>query len=266
MLSDETVSSWIAAFAVFVVLSIVALQTPREVKEYSLFRQSTDTGERIAFFRKWLFESFSLYTLVSLTILFLIGRLDELSSLPPEFVALQRSIFDSNLPEEAAFRDLSFSYAMGIIVGVCLAIFIGLMLRKAVAIVGSKLKINAPDIEPLIPRNGKERFPVMALTVNASVGEEFFFRLLLPLTLVLIGVPTLWAFVLAIIVFGLVHLYQGWTGVALTAFAGLALTYVYLRAGSIWTPVAVHFLINAVALFIRPSLSQLLGDKSKGTN
>ena len=53
---------------------------------------------------------------------------------------------------------------------------------------------------------------------------------------------------------------------ALTALAGLVLTYTYLRAGSIWTPVAVHFLINTIALLIRPPLIRMLGGKSEGAN
>lgn len=266
MVSDGIAASWIAAVAVFAVVLIVLIQAPRELREYSTFSQSKDTKERISFFYKWLRESFLLYTLVSLAVLFVIGRLDALSGFPPEFAALREAVMTMGSTADPDAQDLSFSYVLGILVGAGLAIFAGLMVKKAAGTIGSKLRLSAPDIEPLIPRNSKERFPVMALVANASVGEELFFRLLLPLALVMIGVPPLWAFAFSIVVFGLVHLYQGWIGVALTALAGLVLTYTYLRAGSIWTPVAVHFLINTIALLIRPPLIRMLGGKSEGAN
>ena len=90
MLSDTSIAPWIAAIAVFAVILIIFIQTPREVREYSAFSKSNNTEERISFFRKWLRESFLLYTLLSLAVLFVIGRLDTLSGFPPEFAALRR--------------------------------------------------------------------------------------------------------------------------------------------------------------------------------
>ena len=262
----ETVAPWFAAFIVFFVLLFVAIRTPHDIEEYQQLRESRETSERIAFFGKWLRESFLLYTVSSLVVLLAIGRIDALSSLPQEFVTAQNLLNIGDAPVETVSQDVSFFNVLGLITGFVLAILLGLLLNKAVAIGGSKLKIKPPDIEPLIPRNGRERFAVIALAINASFGEEFFFRLVLPMTLVMIGVPALPAFAVTIIIFGLVHLYQGWVGVLLTAFVGCMLTYAYLRAGSIWTPVAIHFLINIIGLVIRPTLSRLFGAGGKETN
>src|SRR5581483_523580 len=41
------------------------------------------------------------------------------------------------------------------------------------------------DVEPLMPRNGAETFWTAMLSINAGIGEELFFRLTLPLLIML---------------------------------------------------------------------------------
>lgn len=257
MPSIDILAPWIAAPIVFALLAYAVIRFPREVDEYAHFRKSEETTERIAFFRKWLREGFIIYTLIPLVVLFVIGRLDAFSSLPPEFVPVRDWLNLGDAPAVDDGKETSVPYVLGIVVGIGLAILLGLALRKIIAFSESRQNNIFPDIKPLLPRNGRERFPVMVLALNASFGEELFFRVLLPLTLIMVGVPPVLALILAIIVFGLVHLYQGWMGVILTALVGVLLTYAYLRSGSIWVPVAAHLLININGLFIRPILSRL---------
>ena len=84
------------------------------------------------------------------------------------------------------------------------------------------------DIEPLMPRNGAETLWTGLLSINAGVGEELFFRLALPLLIVLVTGNVVAAFAVAAIMFGLVHVYQGWVGVLATTFLGFVFTGVYL--------------------------------------
>lgn len=92
------------------------------------------------------------------------------------------------------------------------------------------------------------------MSINAGLSEELFFRLALPLLLVLV-IGNVWvAFGLAAIVFGLAHLYQGLVGVVATTAVGVLLTAFYLALGSIWIAVLVHAAIDLVGLVLRPLL------------
>ncbi len=114
------------------------------------------------------------------------------------------------------------------------------------------------DIAPLLPRNGAESAHAAVLSLNAGLSEELFFRLLLPLLLVLTLHNSGVAFIVAAIVFGLVHLYQGWVGVLVTTAMGLMLTALYLATRSIWVVVGVHALFDLFGLVLRPALARRL--------
>ena len=75
-----------------------------------------------------------------------------------------------------------------------------------------------------MPRNGAETVWTGLLSINAGIGEELFFRLALPLLIVLVTGNVIAAFAVAAIVFGLVHVYQGWVGVLATTFLGVVFT------------------------------------------
>jgi membrane protease YdiL (CAAX protease family) len=113
------------------------------------------------------------------------------------------------------------------------------------------------DIEPLMPRNGAETFWTGLLSVNAGLGEELFFRLVLPLLIALVTGNTALAFVAAALVFGMVHSYQGWVGVLATTVLGLVFTGLYLASGALALPIAVHAGIDLMALVVRPTLARL---------
>ncbi len=51
------------------------------------------------------------------------------------------------------------------------------------------------------------------LGASAGVVEEVFFRLYLPLLLVMAGMSAMAAFAAAVLPFALLHRYQGWIGV-----------------------------------------------------
>ncbi|NML07635.1 CPBP family intramembrane metalloprotease [Sphingomonas sp. G-3-2-10] len=116
----------------------------------------------------------------------------------------------------------------------------------------------AGDVEALLPRNGRETLCGALLSLNAGATEELFFRLYLPLLLVLAGLNPVAAFVVAAIVFGLVHLYQGAAGVLATGVLGAALTLAYLLSGSLALPILLHVAIDLNALVVRPTLTRLM--------
>ncbi|ASG20597.1 hypothetical protein Y958_07090 [Nitrospirillum viridazoti CBAmc] len=56
------------------------------------------------------------------------------------------------------------------------------------------------------------------------------------------------------LVFGLAHLYLGWRGGAATTIAGMFLSLVYLAAGNLLVPIAVHLATDWVGLLVLPRL------------
>ena len=88
---------------------------------------------------------------------------------------------------------------------------------------------------------------LLAIAVSPAICEEILFRgailsgfrrTLRPVTTVL----------LVGILFGLFHIFI--YRVPSTAFIGIAITYVVLRAGSIYPGMLMHFLVNALAVLI----------------
>ena len=55
---------------------------------------------------------------------------------------------------------------------------------------------------------------------------------------------------IASLVFGLGHLYQGWKGIAATSAAGLILSSVYAATGSLFAPAVIHIFGNMRAVLI----------------
>lgn len=81
----------------------------------------------------------------------------------------------------------------------------------------------------------------------APIAEEFFFRGLLQTFLIGIARNRWVAIGLTAVVFGVVHLSQPHTVVALTAF-GVLLGYAYERTGSLVAPIMIHAVFNLKTL------------------
>ena len=257
-MSDLTTSAWFPALILIAVLVYLAVTVWKDTREYSAFKNSDETPVRIAYFRKWWRKGFFLYTLLPLLILTLLGRGEVLSGVPLELSAARDSLTggvgSSSAAVEINLDDLSLPFVLGVLFAFVIGVLFVAVLTKAIGKSGA-----AGDFEPLLPRNARERWPVLLLSLNAGVGEEFFFRAMLPLLFVLAGmppVPALWA---CAAIFGLVHVYQGWLGVLVTGVLGMGLSYLYLKSDAIWYPMALHVLVNLNALFLRPALARLVG-------
>jgi len=102
-----------------------------------------------------------------------------------------------------------------------------------------------PDISALLPVTLHERLLWAAVAISAGVCEEVVFRGWLLATLHghadLGGVRLI---LVAAIVFGLAHVYQGITGVILTAFAGAFFCVLYIATGSLLVPILLHSLVD----------------------
>ena len=197
--------------------------------------------------RRWVLRSFLLFWGVSLAVLALLGRPGALLHPPSEFAALTASFH----------HDFSPGF-VPILIG---AVIGGAIAGAALAAVRQRRGKTAQpkilgDVEPLFPRNPDERRWTALLGANAGVGEELFFRLMLPLLIVLVTGNAWAAFVAAGLIFGLVHFYQGWVGILATTVAGFVFAALYLASGQIWLPILIHAVMNLNSLWLRPLLAE----------
>lgn len=178
---------------------------------------------------------------VSLVALALLGRLDALTRLPPEFA------------EPAAMAE-AWLPGLGTPVGVGL-ILLGLLIGGTIGAIVSRWRgrvFALGDISAVLPRAKGELGWAALLAVDAGVSEELFFRLLLPL-LIAQATGSAWiGFLGATALFGFAHRYQGWAGVAATTLVGVVMAAVYLASGRLWMAVLLHAAINLNGLVLRP--------------
>ena len=235
----------IPAILLAAVLALLGWFVRNDRAEYESFKALTRTEDRQALFRRWLLRSFLLFWGVSLLVLIVLGRIGALTAQPTEFAPLAGKLamhFDSGF-----VPILIGAVIGGVVAGAVLGSLLGRRGKKA------KPRVLG-DIEPLFPRNRQERWWTALLGVNAGVGEELFFRLMLPLLIALVSGSIVFAFVAAGLIFGLVHFYQGWVGILATTIVGSVFAALYLATGSIWIAILLHALMNLNSLWLRPLL------------
>lgn len=99
------------------------------------------------------------------------------------------------------------------------------------------------NVEPLLPRTPLEMQWFTAVSLTAGICEEILYRgFLIAYAAALVPKPA--AVVVASLLFGMGHAYQGSRGVAQTGLVGLGLALLYLLGGSLWIPMAVHAFID----------------------
>jgi membrane protease YdiL (CAAX protease family) len=229
--------AWLAALAWFV---------RDDLREYAAFKALTETHDRQKRFRAWLLKALLLFVGGGLLSLALMGRLAAVILEPDAFLFLTRA-FDARLPMTEVGPGLLGGLVSGLVGGVALSALLAQRTgRPALAQLG--------DVEPLMPRNTQESLWAVLLSLNAGVGEELVFRLVLPLLIATAFGSAAAGFLVAGVAFGAVHLYQGWKGVAATTAMGFLFAGLYLWTGSLAAPIALHVILDVLGLAVRPAL------------
>jgi membrane protease YdiL (CAAX protease family) len=113
----------------------------------------------------------------------------------------------------------------------------------------------------MIPHNKPERKWGALLAIAAGFNEEMMYRALL--LSVLVGIlgeaNVVLAAIIAVVLFGLSHSYQGVSGVVSTALMGMVLMAVYLCVGNIFVPMLLHFLIDFNAITVNSLVFERAG-------
>lgn len=228
------------------VLAGLCIWVRRDQAHYACFKQLEASPDRVRYYRRWTLQSFVILTGASAVTLGLLSRLDAVTGLPGEFRPIANLFQQPAAPQQA-----SPDYMIGLAVGLAL----GLIVTVAVQYRRLRKLFNPTigDIEPLMTRNGAEARAGLLLSLNAGFSEELFFRLALPLLIAEVTGSAALGLGAAVLAFGAAHAYQGWKGILVTTLAGGVLTVVYLQSGSLLRPMAMHAIIDIVALIIRPA-------------
>lgn len=228
--------------ALGLVVLFVVRATRKDRREYARFRRYRSTARRQAMMRRWLIESLALFGGSAVLVLLLTWPL-----VGPLLAATQA------LPPIAWLRD---ALAGGPGIGLLIGAGVGVALLTLLGVRSARREggiIMVGDIAALLPRNRPELGWGAALSVNAGVVEEALFRLALPALLVVVTGEPVSAFLLAALVFGALHAYQGWVGVVATGVVGLLFTALYVVSGSIGLAMLVHALFDLRTLVVIPA-------------
>jgi len=115
----------------------------------------------------------------------------------------------------------------------------------------------------MLPITLKERILFILVAITAGFCEEVVFRSVmlyyfehLPFEFSIISL-----IIVLSLLFGIVHLYQGWKGVLGTAYLGGILLYVFLVTGNLWLCILIHFLIDVKFAFTANQKSSSASNK-----
>jgi len=140
-------------------------------------------------------------------------------------------------------------WTAGLSLAACLLLWGFLLFRKAAGI------RETPLLVQLLPETRTEKTLFVFLSLAAGVGEEIAYRgYLIPALTLQLGWD--WgAALLSSAVFGLLHAYQGWLGIARTAALGLVLAASFILSGVLWPAILAHAILDMLAgLVFRESL------------
>lgn len=235
---------WLLGIVFVLLMGGLALNAIRkDRREYRRFTRMRSTIYRQKMLRRWLGQSMLVFggsaTIVSLLCWQYIPRfLADVNTWP--WIADARRTFDAG-------GALSIALAVGIPVLIVALSVLGIVVARREADVPA-----IGNIQALLPRNRAELPYGAALSLNAGVVEELLFRLALPALIFGFTGSSVAAIVVSLIVFGLLHGYQGVWGVVGSLIIGALLMTIYLATGNIFVAIAVHALIDLRSLVLIP--------------
>jgi membrane protease YdiL (CAAX protease family) len=233
---------WAAIVALIAFLVIRTIRKDR--REYQRFKRYRTTLRRQRMFRKWLLESFVTFGALSLVVLALAwqhvgGLLDAVNAWPATVAAHAWSAANP-----------------GLAIGVPTALAVAFIVLTVLGIRATKRSDDGlqsiGDIQSMLPRNRQELSLTAVMSVNAGVVEELLFRLALPALVFGATGNAVVAIVAPLLLFGVLHAYQGAAGVIGTAIVGGIMMAIYLWTGSIVWPIVLHALFDLRTLVLLP--------------
>lgn len=217
-------------------LALLTLRTAlKDRREYQRFKRYRTTAKRQAMLRTWLLDSVWSIGGVSVVVLVLAWQ----------YVGPLLTELQGWLPLESGLL-------WGILTGAVVAF-------AALTVVGIVSARKSPDematlgdVGAMLPRNQQELRLGWALSLNAGISEELMFRLAVPALVFGATGSAIAAVVVSVLLFGLLHVYQGVAGVVGTTLIGGLLFASYVATGSILVPIVLHVLFDLRSLVLIP--------------
>jgi membrane protease YdiL (CAAX protease family) len=228
------------ALLIVTIVVLVWRAITRDRRDYARFKRLRSTKLRREVFGRWILESMLVLGGLSAALM--------LAAWP--FVPL--ALRDTRDWEILGGVPWGSATTTLIVAGFCVALLIGMIL-PIVLLRGKLDEIPAiGDIRSLLPRERGELKFGAGLALTAGVVEELLFRLALPAVIFGVLGSGILAFLLAALVFGLLHIYQGPAGMFFAFVLGLLFTALYLLSGTILVPIVVHAVIDLRSLVLIP--------------
>ncbi len=232
-----------------VLVALIGLLVLRAIRkdrrEYGRFKRYRSTVKRQRMYRKWLVDSFVTFGGASLVVLALTWQYVPLVLDAVNSVGWVRSL-------RSAFAD-SGGVGVGLVIGAVVVLVGGTLIAITLAR-NTESVVAIGDVQSLLPRNRAELGYGAALSVNAGIVEELLFRLALPALVFGVTGNVVVAIVASLVLFGVLHVYQGVAGIVGSTIIGALLMVVFLATGSIVAAIVVHALIDLRSLVAIPML------------
>jgi len=183
----------------------------------------------------------------------------------PVFVLIPICLFFKINLQDVGFRIINFNYNIWFTV-ITLVISVGVFAHFIIQIIAYSVsekhreKIKTELLKPenefmynvMLPHNIKEKKYWFCISLTAGICEEIIFRGLFLFILqgLFPNLSIVFIIIIAIILFGLGHLYQGIGGVIKTALVGAIFTCLYLVTDSLFLVIFLHFIIDFSSAFL----------------
>lgn len=227
----------------FLVTVLVVRAIRKDHREFARFKRFRTTERRKKMYRRWLLDSVVVFG----------GSAVIVGIVASQFVPLLKAEIDALPWVVAARSNFADAGPLAVVVVVAVAAFVVIGTIVAVVLVRDTESVAAiGDIQALLPRNRAELGFGAALSINAGIVEELLFRLALPALIFGVSRNALLSVAASLLLFGLLHLYQGVVGVLASTVIGTLLMVLYFATGSILVPIIVHALIDLRSLVLIP--------------
>lgn len=113
--------------------------------------------------------------------------------------------------------------------------------------------VNA-NVDPMLPTGRSDRRAWLLLSATAGITEEIMYRgvVLLTLSALLPAFDPLLICLVAVLLFGSAHAYQGWAGFATTSVVAVLFLGLYLGTASLLPGMVLHFAMDARGAVAKP--------------
>ena len=215
----------------------------KDRREFRRFTRMRSSYNRRRMMQKWLFQSFALFGSMSFVTLLFAWQyipllLDRVNSYG--FIRNFRNYFTDTAPASVL-----------ILTAVIVVVIVGSVLG-IVAARNETALVSVGNVQALLPRNKKELPYGAALSINAGLVEELLFRLALPAVIFGVTGNGAIAIIASILIFGLLHAYQGIVGVLGSVLVGVLFMAIYIASENIFVAILAHALFDLRSLVVIP--------------